>query len=188
MLKVLTYAGATTSQVRRHIDYISRNGEVELELDNGQLPGETAGTELVQDWDLDVPAVGSAEAVARGDNRTPRLVHKLVFSMPQGTPPDSVLQAVRTFAREEFALKHRYVMALHTDEPHPHVHVVVKAISEQGVRLNIRKATLRGWRSAFAAHLRLAGVDANATGSSCRLVALQSSIPRRPRNAARSAC
>jgi len=30
-------------------------------------------------------------------------------------------------------------MVLHTDEPHPHVHVVVKAVSEQGVRLNIRK-------------------------------------------------
>jgi hypothetical protein len=34
-------------------------------------------------------------------------------------------------------------MVLHTDEPHPHVHMVVKAVSEQGVRLNIRKATLR---------------------------------------------
>jgi hypothetical protein len=30
---------------------------------------------------------------------------------------------------------------LHTDEPHPHVHMVVKAVSEHGVRLNIRRAT-----------------------------------------------
>ena len=29
-------------------------------------------------------------------------------------------------------------MVLHTDEPHPHVHMVVKAVSEQGVRMNIR--------------------------------------------------
>ena len=54
-------------------------------------------------------------------------------------------------------------MALHTDEPHPHVHVLVKAVSEQGVRLNIRKATLRLWRSEFARHLREQGVRANAT-------------------------
>jgi len=70
---------------------------------------------------------------------------------------------VRNLAREEFALKHRYVMVLHTDEPHPHVHVVVKAVSEQGERLNIRKATLREWRREFARHLREQGIAANAT-------------------------
>jgi hypothetical protein len=74
-----------------------------------------------------------------------------------------VLEAVRNFAREEFALKHRYAMVLHTDEPHPHVHVVVKAVSEQGDRLNIRKATLREWRREFARHLRAQGIAANAT-------------------------
>ena len=79
--------------------------------------------------------------------------------MPAGTPPDKVLAATRDFAREHFALKYRYAMALHTDEPHPHVHMVVKAVSEQGVRLNIRKATLREWRRDFARHLR-ARVDA----------------------------
>jgi hypothetical protein len=54
-------------------------------------------------------------------------------------------------------------MVLLTDEPHPHVHMVIKAVSEQGVRLNIRKATLREWRSRFAHHLREEGVAANAT-------------------------
>jgi len=52
---------------------------------------------------------------------------------------------------------------LHTDEPHPHVHVVLRAMSEQGTRLNIRKATLRHWRAEFARHLRALGVPANAT-------------------------
>ncbi len=66
--------------------------------------------------------------------------------------------AVRNFAREELALKHRYAMVLHTDEPHAHVHLVVKAVSAQGVRLNIRKATLHWWRSELAAHLRALGV------------------------------
>ena len=36
-------------------------------------------------------------------------------------------------------------------------------MSEQGVRLNIRKATLREWRSRFAHHLRQEGIAANAT-------------------------
>jgi hypothetical protein len=36
-------------------------------------------------------------------------------------------------------------------------------MSEQGQRLNIRKATLRHWREEFARHLRAIGVLANAT-------------------------
>jgi hypothetical protein len=88
--------------------------------------------------------------------------------MPPGTPPKRVLEAVKNFAREEFGLQHRYAMVLHTDEPHPHVHLVLKAVSEQGVRLNIRKDTLRRWRSEFAAHLRRLGVAANATERAVR--------------------
>src|SRR5205807_6979841 len=97
-----------------------------------------------------------------------KLVHNLVFSMPRGTPPEKLLNAVRTFAREKFALQHRYALALHTDQGHPHVHVVVKAESEQGVRLNIRKATLREWRRDFAHYLRELGVEANATERAVR--------------------
>jgi hypothetical protein len=54
--------------------------------------------------------------------------------MPAGTPADKVLLATQGFCREQLALKHRYALALHTDEPHPHVHVIIKAISEQGER------------------------------------------------------
>ena len=57
---------------------------------------------------------------------------------------------------------------MHTDEAHPHVHLVLKAVNEQGVRLNIKKATLRHWRSEFARNLRLLGVEANATERAVR--------------------
>src|SRR5437764_2761752 len=97
-----------------------------------------------------------------------KLVHNLVFSMPKGTPPEKLLKAIRTFAREKFALQHRYALALHTDHGHPQVHVVVKAESEQGIRLNIRKATLREWRRDFAQSLRELGIEANATERASR--------------------
>jgi hypothetical protein len=91
-----------------------------------------------------------------------------MFSMPPGTPAQGVVAAARNFLREEFALKHRYAFVLHTDEAHPHVHAVVKATSEQGTRLNIRKSTLREWRSQFARHLRQQGIEANATERAVR--------------------
>jgi hypothetical protein len=91
-----------------------------------------------------------------------------MFSMPAGTPPDKVVAAVRNFARDQFWGQHRYAFVLHTDEDHPHVHLLLKAVSEQGSRLNIQKATLRVWRSEFARNLRLLGVPANATERAVR--------------------
>ena len=88
--------------------------------------------------------------------------------MPPGTPPPLLLKAVRKLARMQFGSDHRHALVLHTDEPHPHVHVIVKAMSEQGERLNIRKATLRQWRQEFAANLRELGVAANATERAVR--------------------
>jgi hypothetical protein len=75
---------------------------------------------------------------------------------------------VQVFAREKFALKHRYAMALHIDQGHPHVHMVVKAVSEQGEKLYIRKPLLREWRRDFAEYLRELGVEANATERAVR--------------------
>lgn len=59
-------------------------------------------------------------------------------------------------------------MALHTDDDHPHVHVLLKALGEDGMRLNVRKATLRSWRAQFAENLRQLGVAANATERTVR--------------------
>jgi Relaxase/Mobilisation nuclease domain len=166
MVKVLSRGGQNLKAVGRHLDYLRLRdeGELGLETDDGQrLTGDTVTQELLESWDLDLEEHRRrSDLDARGGGST-KLVHKLLFSMPAGTPPDKVLGAVKNFAREEFGLKHRYAMVLHTDEPHPHVHVVVKAVSEQGVRLHIRKATLREWRSEFARHLRELGVAANAT-------------------------
>jgi hypothetical protein len=99
--------------------------------------------------------------------------------MPRGTPPQAVLAAAQFFARENFALSHRYAMVLHdpaTDPKrektesgnNPHVHLVVKAVSETGERLYIRKDTLQTWREQFAHALREQGIEANATPAAIR--------------------
>jgi hypothetical protein len=165
MVKVLTHGGLDLKSVQHHLAYLNRKGELDIETDEGErIVGKGVEKKLLEDWDLDLEE--DRRRVELGplrDRSPPKLVHKILFSMPAGTSPKKVLEAVKDFAREEFALEHRYAMVLHTDEPHPHVHMVVKAVSEQGVRLNIRKATLRGWRREFARHLRAHGVDANAT-------------------------
>lgn len=171
MVKVTGGGGSSSSRgINAHFNYIGRRGELEIETDDGErLTGKGAGQQLINDWDLDLDEDRKrTDLFATNRRKAPKLVHKIIFSMPAGTPPRKVLAAVRDFAREEFGLKHRYAMVLHTDEPHPHVHVVVKAVSEDGVRLDIRKETLRNWRQEFARQLRAQGVEANATERSVR--------------------
>jgi hypothetical protein len=170
LVKVLTRGGQNLAAVRRHLAYLNRGGELELETDDGQrLVGKDVEKSLLEDWDLDLEEHRRRPDLdPRARPSSPKLVHKLLFSMPPGTSPAKVREAVKSFAREELALKHRYAMVLHTDEPHPHVHLVVKAMSEQGERLHIRKASLRRWRNQFATHLRALGVAANATERAVR--------------------
>jgi Relaxase/Mobilisation nuclease domain len=165
MLKVVNQGSSSPAGVGRHVGYIGRKGEVELETDDGEiLQGEHVQVGLLDDWNLElIQERGKINLTPNKPKKPPRLVYKLIFSMPAGTPPKKVQAAVRNFAREEFGLKHRYVMALHTDEPHPHVHLVLKATNDEGQRLYVRKATLRQWREGFAQHLRELGVAANAT-------------------------
>jgi hypothetical protein len=169
VVKVLPRASNDLKAVGKHVDYIGRKGDLELETDEGERLGGRIGEDLLDDWDLDIDEVRrQATLTATKGGKPPKLVHKLMFSMPPGTPPDKVLRAVRNFAREEFWGQHRYAFVLHTDEPHPHVHLVLKAVNEEGVRLNIKKVTLRHWRSEFARSLRMLGVAANATERAVR--------------------
>jgi hypothetical protein len=167
MIKV-SGGGQSVGAVAAHFRYIDRKGELDIETDEGdRISGKGIERELLDDWGLEEQQASSTYSGVPGRKPT-KLVHNIVFSMPFGTPPDKLLAAVRHFAQEKFAVQHRYAMVLHTDHDHPHVHLVLKAVSEDGVRLNIRKATLREWRRDFAAALRLQGVAANATERAVR--------------------
>jgi hypothetical protein len=166
MVKV-SGGGRDVGGVEAHLRYIGRHGKLQLETDEGLAPqGRGAAKEITADWQLELCRSQYKPKPAQGQKDTrAKLVHNIVLSMPAGTPPEKVLAAARVFARENFALQYRYAMVLHTDQPHPHVHLVVKCEHEfePGKRLYIRKDTLRQWREQFAALMREQGVAANAT-------------------------
>jgi MobA/VirD2-like, nuclease domain len=169
MVKV-TGGGRSVRAVATHLSYISHHGELEVESDRGEPVLADGQMELLKTWHLELSAGqyrprGRARSVASGI----KLVHNVVLAMPAGTPPDKVLAAAKDFAREKFGAQHRYVMALHTHQRHPHVHLVVKAEREDGRgRLHIDKARLRQWRQDFARMMREQGIAANATPRSVR--------------------
>ena len=167
--------GSKSAGVLRYMNYISRSGALITVDEKGErLGGKDSVRQVHASWDLDLQrAHGKAgEALHHAFN--------IIFSMPARTDPDKLLDAVQAFAREHFGQR-QYIMALHTPEtdpsdnppPHPHVHVIVRAEDEDGRRLHIRKSTLRIWREAFAAELRMRGIEANATSRAERGVSLK---------------
>jgi hypothetical protein len=169
MVKV-SGGGKSAAAVKAHLSYIDRHGKLEVHTDEGEiLQGKAVAEHLTEVWNLELGRGQYRPEPEPGKmDRRPKQVHNIVFSMPKGTQPEKLLLATQKFAREKFALKHCYAMVLHTDQGHPHVHLVVKAVSEQGERLYIRKATLRAWREDFAQYLRELGVAANATPTQLR--------------------
>lgn len=143
--------------LRAHLDYISRNGQLDMEdRDGAVLAGRAEVKDLADGW--------SAAALADSQRRANApLSLSLMLSMPAGTDAAKVRDAARAFAADVFASEHDYVFALHTDAPHPHVHMAVCSRGDLGSRLNPKKADLEHWRQVFAQKLRDRGVEAEAT-------------------------
>ena len=73
--------------IRNHADYVSRNGEIALENQDGEIfHGKRAIKEFLNDWQ-------SYCGIA--DETRHKEALNIVLSMPKETPPDALLQAVR---------------------------------------------------------------------------------------------
>jgi hypothetical protein len=140
-----------------HITYITRNGKLPVEDRDGcDLLGRGEVLELADDWS----ALGLSDSRRR--TKSPLSVN-LILSMPPGTDPIRLSAAVRAFASSEFAENFDYLLAVHTDTRHPHVHLTIRALGDDGSRLSPKKADLEAWRRGFAEALREQGIDAEAT-------------------------
>jgi hypothetical protein len=148
--------GKNMQHIKAHMDYISRNGEVEVEDENGDCHhGKAAMRDVRDSW-----AKGKIGIPYDGEKR--REAFNIILSMPPGTDRQAVKDAARAFAKGQFS-RHQYIFSAHEDERHPHVHLAVKAVDHDGVRMNPRKGDLQRWREQFAEKLREHGVAANAT-------------------------
>jgi hypothetical protein len=158
MVKV-TGSGRGMATIVAHFRYISQHGRLPIEDDRGVVhEGKEGVHDLVEQW---------RHAGARIDERSERReAFNIMLSMPAGTPESALQDAARAFARVELR-NHRHVMALHTHEANPHVHLAVRAEGKDGRRLNPRKADLRRWREVFE-KLRERGIEAEASSQITR--------------------
>lgn len=148
--------GAT--HLGEHFAYVSRHGKLEVRSSEGEIiTDEKRLKGIAADWDMLDQAMNPY-----GKDRPTSM--SMVLSMPGGsTDAATIHDAVQAFARVEFEGQFAYMVALHTDTDHPHVHLTVAAQGEDGSRFNPRKADLHHWRESFAHELRERGVAAEAT-------------------------
>jgi hypothetical protein len=147
----------SAGQLRAQLQYISQRGGLEVEDRDGQrLVGRGDIDDLAADWSV-------LALMDRQRRSSSPFTYSIVLSMPAGTDAGVVGDAARAFAGEVFGERFDHVSVLHTDTPHPHVHMVVCAQGDNGERLNPKMADLELWRQTFARALRDRGVEAEAT-------------------------
>lgn len=165
-------AGAKTrSGVESSVHYIGRTDdkaqskEVEPILIKDQDGNMYLGKYEVQQAINDFNDLGHPVSNVKGKLQT--LPIKL--SMPAGTDPLSVLHAAEDYLKKTFGKDgHQYLYALHTDTPHPHVHVVLKRKRLDGKVYHPTRANWHRARTYFAYALKQHGIEAKATPNRAR--------------------
>lgn len=153
----VTGAPRTGRALKSHLGYMTRDGALDLIMPDGKpLSGREAILEVAEDW------AWSAQVDSRARSNTP-IARLMVLSMPEGADAPAVLDSALTFTHRVFGERFDHCLTLHQDTPHPHVHLVVRALGRSGERLNPEKYDLYEWRGQFAQALREHGVEAEAS-------------------------
>lgn len=157
MVKVVSRTH-TATQLKRHLDYISREGALELESEYGPLQAKEEVAAVRESW---MKHIKSQDAVH--DNRRAAVSVNLMLSMPNGTDRTQFKQAMRDFVDAEFEGRYETLTAFHDDTDKPHAHIAVLSRDYAGKSLNADRDRLDQWRDRFAVCLRDRGIDADAT-------------------------
>lgn len=150
------------AKLKAHIDYITRNGTIEMEDQEGDIhKGEI--DDSYKNWIMD-----HGERASNSKVKKPRIASSIIISAPPGSSPEKLHDSVREFASKAYC-GHRYFLVLHTDETetntgkiteHPHVHLVIERRSpdnEKALSTNIKD--IQNWRKEFSEIAKSRGLD-----------------------------
>ena len=122
-VKVIRNGGTTNAiGMKAQMNYLTQKGEVELELSDlyfGAKLEKEEWDELIESWDV--------AGINKGDfDKT----HHIVVSFPHHTERDAAKRVGRAWAAEMFSSGnygdvYDYYTSYHTDQQHPHMHIVV---------------------------------------------------------------
>ena len=151
VLKVLS----TTTEaggLRRHVRYITRNGE----LDHRRESGETLEGERWREFVDEVLANDTSRRKNRG------LTVNLMVSVPVEVEQAILYETTEAWVAE-LAPGHRSLIVVHEDTPHPHAHVVIARQGPGRERFRLAPGAFQAARARFAELAREQGMDVTAT-------------------------
>lgn len=161
MIKI-TGHNNNTAKLKAHVDYITRNGTIDMEDNEGEIHNGNVDKSYSQ-WVVD-----HHDRLNNSELKKPRIASSFVISAPPDSDPDKLHDSVREFATKAFS-GHRYLMVLHTEQTetntgkitkHPHVHLVVERRSpnnERALETNVKD--LMNWRKEFSEIAKSRGLD-----------------------------
>jgi hypothetical protein len=156
--------GAITRQgIRNSIDYMSRESELPVMNESGQVWN---GDEIKEAKEHMIDRANDPQHVMNDKGKENKKVSQnIIFSPPVSAKvkPEDLLDSVRKTMHQKYP-NNRFVLSYHNDKKdHPHVHVVFRIRNEDGKRSDIRKKDLREIRTRFCEELKLKGYDVKAT-------------------------
>lgn len=146
--------------LKQALNYISRNGELELKDQDGNvLQSKEEGLATLEHWKdkQSIPEENGRFSHAR----------RIILSMPVGTDQDKFKKACEHWAKDTLEA-YDYLVAYHFEgeDPksnHPHCHILVRSVGHNGKRLHISNSDRDQMREHFAKCLNKEGIRATAT-------------------------
>ncbi len=141
-----------SKQLKAHMDYMTRQSTLTAFTERDDVVDDADSLEEIrEDWLSD----------EQHGRKNVRLTTNIALSIRDGDR-EALLEAGRAFAAQAFE-GHDYLIVMHTDTQHPHLHLTVRNRAADGSRLHVPKGKPQEWRETFAAELRERGINAEAT-------------------------
>lgn len=160
VLVKITSSGKNIESVGNHVDYISRNGKLDLitsdEIVYQGKEGRNEIKKILKDEGEVIPHKNE-------NKKEKRETLNIVFSMKgnNNVPEDKMKKAVFDTMKRLYP-DNLFVVALHNDTNNPHCHVILKVDNGLGKRINPKKSDLQNWRVEFSKSLNSLGIEATA--------------------------
>lgn len=160
VLVKITSSGKNIESVGNHVDYISRNGKLDLiTSDEIVYQGKDGRNEIKKILKNE----GEVIPHKNENMKEKRETLNIVFSMKgnSNVPEEKMKKAVFNTMKKLYP-DNFFVVALHNDTNNPHCHVVLKIDNGLGKRINPKKNDLQNWRVEFAKSLMELNIEATA--------------------------
>lgn len=155
----ITGADKNFNQLKNHIKYISRNGELEIfcQDDYGDeivFKGADSISEVAETFQDDTHKIPTKSEIERQNLKEQNENIHMVFSMKgeNNIPSTDIKKAAIKTIKEKFPNTH-FILAIHNDTDNPHCHLDLKAFDKNAKRIKITPTKLNELRNEFAKNL-----------------------------------